>query len=347
MIDLSRWNWTGPKIDPKTNKLYALDTEDLNKAASAKTCVADQLNFGTDEYGDYIEFVSESGLPDTGTTEHTTYPRSELRETTLAGAVKQANWRPDSKPVHGLRGILRVMELAHSGKFIFGQFHGETDDPMLKNQGTRIDSDDPSYDPKVEKFRVYTQHRPIAGGNEKKPPVGPAIAVGQPFFYDFYTTCIGKLVSTVESDTITSQFDMESYYKKDPAWYRKAGNYSQEKAKGGTGRTVIRYYCLEMYEALPSSALPALTKTSAADPVSQPTPATPAQPAASQTSSPASTLADQITDAFTAWQAGTVSSHDTLVALNALSKQVASLTSDKDRAPLYAQINQYKAQVQK
>lgn len=251
MIDVSRVNWTGPKINPKTKKLYHFETNELAKAVESGVGVPGQLEFGTDEVGKFFEFIAESGGTDSASTENSTYPRSETRETLANGDDKEANWAPDSAPVHGLKAKLRVMQMAESGKMIIGQFHGETDDPMFKLQLTRIKEGEKDYEEGKEKFRVYPQRRVIAGGSEKKTPtLGGAIEVGQVFTYDFSVDENYVLTVEVNGETMTDQFDAASYKKKDPKWYRKWGCYSQEKAKGGKGTGRVRFYDVSMYESV-------------------------------------------------------------------------------------------------
>ncbi|MBD1600881.1 polysaccharide lyase family 7 protein [Pseudomonas typographi] len=291
----------------------------LTVPAGAKVIPTKALNAGyTDQFfvrqsDGALIFIAPSSGENIKSTKNSTYPRSELRETLANGDDKEANWKAGSADLHSIEATLSVDELPASKKAIIGQIHGDGNHPPLKIQITGT--------------TIYAQLRRKLDGTEDKPKLLTGYKLGEQFTYRAEVSKDGKAKffingQQVVNDTLPAdgyQFDMASYAN--DTWYFKAGVYSQEKVGGtGVGRTTFS----------------ALTVCHGAAAVPVTTVAT-----------PATTLADQITDAFNAWQAGTVSSHDTLVALNALSKQVASLTSDKDRAPLYAQINQYKAQVQK
>lgn len=225
MFNLSRWNWTGPKIDPATKKLFHLPTAELAKCQP----VAGQLDFGTDQFGPYIEFIAESGAADSASTKNSTYPRSELRETLPNGDDKEANW-PPAKSIHCMSARLRVVQLAKSKKAIIGQIHGESDHPPLKIQ--------------VTGSTVYAQLRRKLNGKEDKPVIG-TFTPDEPFTYEILIDDGGAATIWFNGKKVIEdyQFDLTSYAN--DSWYWKAGMYSQEKAKGGTGTGRVRFYALD------------------------------------------------------------------------------------------------------
>lgn len=298
-IDASRWNWTGPRIDPKTKKLQFLSTQELVQVLAAGLPDGYEMYSGTDEYGDYVGYRAVSGLPDSGSTENSTYPRSENRETTTSGLVKQANWSPEASEVHGLRAVARIMSFAADGKAIVGQFHAEREEPPVKVQALRLKKGDEGYVEGKQLYRLVPQHRPFYNGakatndgQEVKEPVGPAWEVaGPPFDYDFNVTQNWKFNFQSGGDKYTDQFNADSYKKYDPLWYRKAGMYSQTKATTGTGVGDIRFYKLEMYDTL------------AVEPPVVVTPPTQPQPDAPRT---VATLSTEVAAQLAGFKAGTI-----------------------------------------
>ena len=224
-IDLSRWNLTIP-VDAEI-----IQTEDLQTYASPW--------FIRNADGSITFFAPSSG-DGISSTENSTYPRSELRETLLNGDDREANWPLGSAPLHRLSATLRVDSLAASGKAIIGQFHGEGSKVPVKIQVTRISGTD--------RFKVYLQNKPTMGGTEYKPYFAAEIAMGEVFGYDLSVTADGVLSCTLStassSEVLTAQFDVDSYA--DDTWYAKAGMYSQEVV-GGEGAGQATFFALQMF----------------------------------------------------------------------------------------------------
>lgn len=260
-----------------------------------------------------LTFIAPSTGENIKSTKNSTYPRSELRETLANGDDKEANWRPASAALHSLEATLSVEELPKSKKAIIGQIHGDGDHPPLKIQITGT--------------TIYAQLRRKLDGVEDKPKLLTGYKLAETFTYRFEVDAQGRAKffingKQVVSDTLPAdgyQFDMASYAM--DTWYFKAGMYSQEKV-GGTGTGRATFHALTAYHgpaaacAVPDVALPLAT-----------------------------ILADQIVDTFSAWQIGEITAKEAATALNALSKVVAKVPSDKDRAPLYAQIKYYKGMI--
>ncbi|SFY33799.1 polysaccharide lyase family 7 protein, partial [Azotobacter vinelandii] len=224
-IDLSRWNLTIP-VDAEIIQTAALQTY-----ASPW--------FIRNAEGSITFFAPSSG-DGISSTENSTYPRSELRETLLNGDDREANWSLGSAPLHRLSATLRVDSLAASGKAIIGQFHGEGSKVPVKVQVTRISGTD--------RFKVYLQNKPTLGGTEYKPSFATEIALGEVFGYDLRVTSAGllscALTTAAGSETLTAQVDVESY--SDDTWYAKAGMYSQEVV-GGEGAGQATFFALRMF----------------------------------------------------------------------------------------------------
>lgn len=274
-----------------------------------------------------LSFIAPSKGVNIKPTKNSTYPRSEFRETLPNGDDKEANWKAGSAELHSLTADLAVQELPKSKKAIIGQVHGESNHPPLKIQ--------------ITGNTVYAQLRRQLDGTEDKPVLLKGYTLGQFFTYRFEISKDGKAKFFINGKQVVSdelpedgyQFDMKSYAK--DTWYFKAGIYSQEKVGGtGTGRATFRalqaYHGPAQVEAEPVT-IPPVTTT----PEAPPAPPKPAEP----------TLAEQIASAFDAWAAGTMAPYDALLAMNAYSKQVGKIPSDKDRAPLYAQINDCKDRI--
>jgi hypothetical protein len=311
MIDLSCWNWTGPKIDPRTKKLFRLETKELIAAAAEREGVADQLFFGSDEYGDFMEYIAPSGAGDSGSTENSSYPRSELRQTLPNGDDKEANWRPDTQP-QSLFAKLRVMSLAKSKKAILGQIHGDGNHPPFKEQ--------------VTGDILYGQFRKKLNGSEDKIPLGK-FTIGEPFTYqvdmhDDWTMDVyfnGKLVVS------GYQFDATSYAN--DTWYWKAGMYSQEDAKTGSGIGRVRFYELSVRSLAVSAP--------------SPIPTIPAKRAISD-------LAREVSEAVSRFKSGDITSQDALAEVQERKVEAdTQFIKSAERSALYAQITAARETIRK
>lgn len=259
-----------------------------------------------------LTFIAPSKGVNIQPTKNSTYPRSELRETLTNGDDKEANWKPASAELHSLDANLAVQELPKSKKAIIGQIHGESNHPPLKIQ--------------ITGDTIYAQLRRGLNSEEDKPVLLKGYTLGQFFTYRFEISKDGKAKFFINGQQVVSddlpedgyQFDMKSYAK--DTWYFKAGVYSQEKV-GGTGTGRVTFRALKMYHG------PAQVLT--------PVPDAPAEPS----------LTEQIISIYDNWKEGTITALDALTQMNAFSKQVACIPSDKDRAPLYAQINDCKDRI--
>lgn len=222
MIDLSRWNWTSP-VGAKVTS-----TQELARRISNA-----YITFRADGA---ITFRAPSSGEGIKSTPNSTYPRSELRETLPNGDDKEANWTPESAPIHVLEAALVIDELPATQKAILGQIHGEGNHPPLKIQ--------------VTGDTVYVQLRRKRDGSENKPALGK-VKIGDLFSYriEVYSDWRAKIYfngKQVVSTTLLEdgyQFDRASYAG--DSWYFKAGVYSQEKV-GGVGAGQATFIHLDM-----------------------------------------------------------------------------------------------------
>lgn len=238
MIDLSLWNLTIP-VGAET-----ISTSRLNANYSDAFFIRN--TDGT------ITFRAPSSGEGIKSTQNSTYPRSELRETLADGSIKQANWIPGSSEVHILEATLKVDSLPRSGKAIIGQFHGETDHPPMKIQ--------------ITNDIIYAQLRKKLDGTENKIQLLTGYQLGTYFTYKVELFADGRAKFYINGKQIVTsilleagyQYDMTSY--KDDSWYAKAGIYSQEKV-GGVGVGQSTFKALRMYHgpiAVPLTGIAAL-----------------------------------------------------------------------------------------
>lgn len=219
MIDLSHWNLTIPV------EATVIPTRVLN-AGYQDPYVVRQADGS-------ITFIAPSSGVSIKATQHSTYPRSELRETLADGDDKGANWKLANAPLHSLEATLSVDELPKSKKAIIGQIHGKTNHPPLKIQ--------------ITDSTLYAQVRRELNGDEDKLTLMTGYRLGQVFTYRFEVNDQGQAKFFINGQQVLNDdlpaagyaFDVDSY--KNDSWYFKAGIYSQEKVGGtGTGRATFR-----------------------------------------------------------------------------------------------------------
>ncbi|ACO79344.1 alginate lyase [Azotobacter vinelandii CA] len=214
MIDLSQWNLTIPvgAMIIQTRQLQTYESKWFVRNADGS-----------------ITFYAPSSGAGIRSTANSIYPRSELRETLLNGADKEANWHLGSAKIHRLSATLTVDSLAASKKAIIGQFHGTSTKPPFKLQ--------------ISGGTIYVQYRPQYNGEEKKDPIFEGYRLGNRLAYSATVTHDGELTVTVNGKVGKYRFDVASY--RSDRWYAKAGMYSQEEI-GGRGAGKATFHALSM-----------------------------------------------------------------------------------------------------
>lgn len=319
MIDLACWNLTipaGAAVIPTKKLLAGYQDPFYHKRPD----------------GAQVMIAPSSGQ-NIKATKNSTYPRCEYRETMADGTLVW--WKPWER-THTLWADLQIDTLGESEKGIFGQYHGKgTNVPVklnltgttlymhLRRKFTPDDIEDGDPDYPEDKIVILKNYK-----------------LGTRFTYKIELNEKMQLNVWINGALVLKdyQFDVDSYrnaYKGEgDRWYAKAGVYSQTKV-GKKGQGQATFYALSIThtdapEDQPEA--PAAPETPTATPA---TPATPAQ----------SSLAEQITATYESWKAGKTATRDALVAMNAFSKQVASIPTSQERAPYYAQINDLKDRV--
>jgi hypothetical protein len=195
MIDVGTWDLTIPEGTPAKT----ISTSQLKKGYQSKYFRKD---------GVQIEFWS----PVTGTsTQGSTYPRSELRETYSFGFKR--NWKYTAAH-NQMRAKLSVDQVPSSGKIIIGQIHALNHPyPYLKVVYSQIRG--------VGYVTVEIRAKPT---DSKSPTVMtyPSMPLGHEFTYDINLSKSGLLTTKINGLTHQEQID--------PAWgklymYFKAGAY--------------------------------------------------------------------------------------------------------------------------
>jgi hypothetical protein len=325
LIDLSCWNLTIP-VNAET-------------IPTKKLLAGYQSPFFQRQVNGALSFIAPSTGENIKPTKNSTYPRAELREVNRDGTL--AWWKP-WEDVHTLYADLQIDSLGSGKKGIFGQFHPKGTNVSVKlnlTNGTLY----------MHLRRKYTPDH-IKDGDPNYPEDKIAILkgykLGTRFTYEIKLNERMQLNVWINGAWVLTdyQFDIESYRSafdgEGDRWYAKAGVYSQTKVgKPGEGRAT--FYALTITHTAstetPAPTPPALPTTPpvTTTPEVPPAPPKPVKP----------TLAEQIASVFDAWAAGTMAPYDALLAMNAYSKQVASIPTSKERAPLYAQINDCKDRI--
>lgn len=266
---------------------------------------------------DYIEFVSQS-RGDVDHTKNSTFARCETRETHADGTLH--NWKRNDFPLNKLAYSLAVMSHGIDGKIIIGQIHDEDDHPVCKLQWNNHSI--------VKQFIVQQD------GDESKVTLAENIPFGQ--YFDLSIALEDGEVLTIGLDGKESSQELDGESYDGSGMYFKLGNYLQTKvaqlnpqgkpwtdAEIAASRGVVRVKCFAITHGDHPKPIPTLT------------------------------LAEQIKldidavmIAYKATHAPTSADRTkALTDLNDLSKKVAGIPVDTDRAPLYAEIKMLKAQI--
>jgi hypothetical protein len=169
--------------------------------------------------------------PENGvTTPNSSYPRSELREMTAAGAP--ANW-----PITGTNTLSATLKATQIPSHLaVGQIHLGTGTPA-------------STKPLLELFYFATGaivlaiEQTPAGGNEVMHPVGN-VAVGTKWSYEIGLT--GNAISLIIDGGTKQTFAMSSTFNQE-GMYFKAGDYDQSVGSSSTVGAKVQFYALKIF----------------------------------------------------------------------------------------------------
>jgi hypothetical protein len=169
--------------------------------------------------------------PENGvTTAHSSYPRSELREMTAAGAP--ANWA--TKGTHTLSATLKATVVPDH--VCVGQIHLGTGTPA-------------STKPLLELFYhadgsiVMAIEQTPAGGNEVQTPAGN-VPLGTPWSYVIGLS--GNAITLVLDGGATRSFTMASSFDQENMYF-KAGDYDQSTGSSSTVGAKVQFYALSVH----------------------------------------------------------------------------------------------------
>lgn len=314
MIDLSCFNYYSPEGE-------TIETKDFQTYSS---------QYFVRNVDGSVTFIAPSYGPGVTHSAHSTFPRSETRVTGVDGSTKANDWAIPSAAVHVFYQDFAVNELPKSKKVIVGQIHGKGDHPILKRQ--------------ITGDKICLQMRRKLDGVEDKVVIVDNYKLGTRIqligwlfadgrYKEFSNT--GSGWSQVVNETLLAdgyQYDVKSY--EDDRLYGKWGAYSQQDISDdvANGCGIATYWGFGLTHL---SAVPSL------QPGQLPPPAPPLSADAQLKLD-----IDAVMLRFKAIHEPTSADRTAAaVELNALSKKVATVTDSKLRAPLYAAITDYKAQL--
>lgn len=163
-----------------------------------------------------------------GTTEGSTYPRSELREL-ISGVDNSTGINWNAFGTHTLTAQCRVTQVPSAGKVIIGQIHGGST-PLCKiyySNGT-----------------IYTRcHTQPTGGSENQYEFG-ASALNTPINYEL-EVIDGVLRMTINGTTHTFDFVTGSNWGT-ASFYFKAGSYCQDNIGQSDEGSRVAFYALSV-----------------------------------------------------------------------------------------------------
>ncbi|MFD2837549.1 polysaccharide lyase family 7 protein [Azotobacter vinelandii] len=215
MIDLSQWNLTIPvgAMIIQTRQLQTYESKWFVRNADGS-----------------ITFYAPSSGAGIRSTANSIYPRSELRETLLNGADKEANWHLGSAKIHRLSATLTVDSLAASKK------RRSSASFMAPARSRRSSCRSVAAQSMCNTDRNITARK-------KKDPIFEGYRLGNRLAYSATVTHDGELTVTVNGKVGKYRFDVASY--RSDRWYAKAGMYSQEEI-GGRGAGKATFHALSM-----------------------------------------------------------------------------------------------------
>lgn len=311
-----------------TPERVTIKTKDLpNYASQFYSAADDKIVFTVPTAGEKIQ-----------STENSTYPRCEFRETKEDGTLN--NWDATKAQDHWMDYHLAVEQPGPARKLIIGQIHNRTETPLCKVQWNDEDNNGSA--------DVVLQYRKEFEGSETKITIKSGVKLGQILQLRIRLTSEFILVIYDSGKEVArAQLSKASYTKAKDLFYFKVGAYVQTvvNAKPGTG--IVSLYKLDLYhgDAVAPVKTPAVP-VNEPDPTPKPVEPLPGEiqvPEPDEDLSLDEELQDQIDQVGLDYRSTKLTSVQAGTELNALSKQVAKVPDDKLRAPLYAKIKEIKA----